>query len=499
MANELANTAKTTMLETASAAPLQHLMVSELSPVPTSTSIDSQKAIESSITPSGANKSIESSSQGVDSLPSNLLLAAVDKLQKDVSAIPAVATTDSAESAELTRELKTAVNNSTNVVVRMPPCNTTRGDIVIKRDGTIVHYLDFNSQKDDAGSLVVALEQGSGTDSGLSSKQTQTLKNLIDYSNAKNKDFSVEFPETLSKETAWPSMQRTASKETRNGSNDSKAHFQSLPGFHPPARDYAVANNSSAPSQSRPGETQARTRTTDNTAYIPPAIREWTQLNLFELLMDWFGSDPETFQKLMPGIYKKVAGANGKIDPAKLRMLLESKDPSLNTLRNQLPQLAEAFPSAKHSSGNHVSSSDNAVNKTGARLADKAAQVSEELGSSGYCAKGVSFAIERATGKVIWGNANDMREILPDQGFTVSQSKELKVGQVVHVFWTPEVYAQEQARRGPCPNYGDIAIIGKGRDGQLYAYNDAATPLNNYLQKSRYDWSTLKVFNPPSV
>ncbi|MDZ4837906.1 MAG: hypothetical protein SGJ27_29325 [Candidatus Melainabacteria bacterium] len=214
--------------------------------------------------------------------------------------------------------------------------------------------------------------------------------------------------------------------------------------------------------------------------------------------MDWFESDPETFKKLMPHLFKKIAGSNGKLDPKKLRQVVDSKDPELVKLKGQLPQLAEAFPSSKKGGSDGISSSGDAVNATGAVLAEKAACVSSELGTSGYCAKGVSFAIERATGKVIWGNANDMRQSLPDQGFTVAQSKDLKVGQVVHVYWTPEVYAQEQARRGPCPNYGDIAVIGKGRDGQMYAYNDAATPLSNYLQKSRYDWNTLKVFNPPS-
>ncbi len=492
MSNEFSTGFKPSQIESASSSGLQHLM-SEFSPI--MPPIGLPIFIDSNESLSGGNYALDSVFQRSESRQTS---ARVDSLEPS-GLIPTDA--EFVESERLSVEFKTAINDSSKVIVRMPPCDTTRSDIVIRRDGTIVHYLNLSPQK-DGRNLVISLEKTAGANSGLTVEQKESLNDLIAYTRSREKEFSIEFPEPMRDETRKTTSSGNILREALSRLLRNKNQVLPPPDHQPSPVGDTVSNgafSTSAPQQ-RSFDQSAHSSTTDNTRYVPSNNRDWTQVNLFELLMDWFGADPETFQKLMPGLYKKVAGANGKLDATKLRKLLESKDPMVSNLKNQLPRLAESFPSAKHSTADHMSPSDNAINKTGEVLAEKAAKVSEELGSSGYCAKGVSFAIERATGKVIWGNANDMRESLPEQGFTVSQSsKELKVGQVVHVYWTPEVYAQEQARRGPCPNYGDIAIIGKGRDGQLYAYNDAATPLNNYLQKSRYDWSTLKVFNPPSV
>lgn len=394
--------------------------------------------------------------------------------------------TDSVQAVLNNPELRTALDGATSITIT---ADTSKADIILKPDGSVEQFLKMN--RGDCRKLVVALEEGEYEPDLGDDKQFQMFKSIMEYAKNSGKSIAMDF-----------------SHERQSGSKSVGS-----------SRDYVSSNiQSDLTSQTmNPHNGQEFARTTSDTRYSPPVQIDWSRVDLFDLLLDWFGSDEETFKKLMPGLYKKIAGADGNIDRRKLRSLVDSRDPDLNSLRAELPRLATAFPNADrpHGSGNSrngadsgasdsgatggkVSTSCDAVNPTGAKLADKAAQVSNELGTYGYCAKGVSYAIERATGKIIYGNANDMRKTLPDEGFTVSNSKNLKVGQVVHVYWTPEVYAQEQARRGPCPNYGDIAVIGKGRDGQLYAYNDAATPLNDYLQKSRYDWNTLKVFNPPN-
>ena len=446
-------------------------------------------------------------------------LSLVDRIATMVP--DSVTSTEFGEMTQITPELKTAVDNSSTVTVKFSSSDTTNVDLVIKRDGTIEHYLNMDPNSYVRRNLIVAVEGDSNFSLPITERQSETIRELSDYCKFANKDFSIEQPtsndanartltdnpERRERRNYSPSGNPSAPDSMDSASSAPQSFAPSL--FRPrhfgreqvPTRDTASENSGVPSSSSRfsPSEQRTRVGTASDTSYWRSPRYDWTNVDLFELLTDWFSADPETFKKLMPGLYKKLAGANGKIDPKKLRHMVDKKDPLLTNLKDKLPSFADSFHSTNQSSKGNVATSDCAVNSTGAVLADKAAQVSDELGGSGYCAKGVSFAIERATGKVIWGNANDMRESLPNQGFTVANSKDLKVGQVVHVYWTPEVYAQEQARRGPCANYGDIAVIGKGSDGQLYAYNDAATPLNDYLQKSRYDWNTLKVFNPPNV
>lgn len=360
-------------------------------------------------------------------------------------------------------EMRAAIEAASSITVTDDCSNA---DVVLKPDGAIQQFLRMDRK---GGDLVIALEKGDFVPDISADKQFQLFKSLMEYAQELGKVVEMDF----------------ASGPVRTASDT--GNYSSARTVYDTGRQVArtTADTSYRPERtiSDAGGYQPARTISDTSAYQPPQV-DWSQIDLFDLLMDWFASDPEAFKKRMPGLYKKIVGADGRIDTKKLRHLVDSKDPSLESLRSP--------------SSGKVSTSCDAVNATGAKLADKAAQVSDELGTYGYCAKGVSYAIERATGKIIYGNANDMRETLPSEGFTVSKSKDLKIGQVVHVYWTPEVYAQEQARRGPCPNYGDIAVIGKGRDGQLYAFNDAATPLDDYLKKSRYDWSTLKIFNPPN-
>lgn len=502
MSRELANSAKnvhqTPLAESVSAFGLLHQAITELSPQPLVGNIYARNSERT-----GINLVSDSSnlSQNIESSPSSekLPLAIRDTLRKRFATFSTVASPETEQLGRLTPELMTAVDQSSKIIVREPSTDTTGSDLVINRDGTIVQYLDLDLYKVNGGNLFVSLEKGAAGESSLSAEQKETLRKLISYATDRNKIVAIESPSSEAGKTTGTSENAASDSRFDSSKNGARAassmsHGRSLPDFE----QLTGRNDSSSASQSRSSDGYASS-TGDNTSYSPSVSRDYTQMSLFDLLMTWFDEDSEAFKKLMPDLYKKAAGINGKLNPKLLRQLLESKDPIVGKLKNQLPDLAEAFPKSKNSNSGPVSASSDAVNQTGAKLADKAAQVSDELASSGYCAKGVSYAIERATGKVIWGNANDMRNSLPDQGFTVAQSKDLKVGQVVHVYWTPEVYAQEQARRGPCPNYGDIAVIGKGRDGQLYAYNDAAIPLNDYLQKSRYDWNTLKVFNPPNV
>ena len=380
-------------------------------------------------------------------------------------------------------ELKSAIDSASSITVTDDPSNA---DVVLKTDGSLEQFLKVNSGE---GRLVIAIEEGDDEPDLAKDKQFQICRSVLEYIHRSGKTIEMDFSAHSDdfESTAFDTRQTSAGHSVSQGWQTSLSPWQG--------------------DSSRSPIDLPRWQSNSSRSQIAQFRTDWSQVDLFDLLMDWFESDGETFKKLLPGLFKKIAGTNGRIDQKKLRQLVDSKDPGLKLLRAELPRLSEAFPNVPEPHGNahktleaheKVSTSCDAINPTGAKLADKAAQVSDELGTYGYCAKGVSYAIERATGKIIYGNANDMRKSLPEEGFTVSNSKKLKVGQVVHVYWTPEVYAQEQARRGPCPNYGDIAVIGRGRDGQLYAYNDAATPLNDYLQKSRYDWSTLKVFNPPN-
>lgn len=405
------------------------------------------------------------------------------------------AQTEKAEHGALTTELKSAVDKASKVIVKMPSAGSDNSDVVIKPDGKIVHNLNMDPQKPDSQNLTIAFEQKDPSTQDLSKEQVEALQKLMVYVKDKDKEFTVHTPDSVvakevkTQEVPQPSVNV---EQEKVDSPRVEASQRSHSGGDQSYRSSYPRSISSSGSSDYGGDYSS------SNSYSP-AASEVNEASMSEVLMEWFTADPEKFKRLFPELYKKISGADGKIDLAKLQMLEKSGDPMLASLKDSLPNLVNEFPQTKALSGGPASLSADAVNSTGAKLADKASQVADEMSGSGYCAKGVSAAIERTTGKAIYGNANDMRETLPGHGFSEASSKDLKVGQIVHVYWTPEVYAQERAKRGNCPNYGDIAVIGKGKDGQLYAYNDNAVPLDNYLKKSRYDWNTLKAFNPPAT
>lgn len=410
--------------------------------------------------------------------------------------------TDMTETAVLTTELRSAVDRASKVIVKMPSAGSDNSDVIIKADGKIQQNLNMDPQKPDSQNLVIAFEQKDPSTQGLSKEQADALQKLMKYVKEKDKEFTVDAPDQpLEKEVKVPNVEVPVVKADEPAKVQSRVESPEPQSVNPaqPSNSYSPSSYSPNSYASRGGSDTSSSGdySSSNSYYSAP--QDLSQVNMSELLMEWFAADPEKFKKLFPELFKKISGADGKIDLAKLQMLQKSNDPMLASMKESLPGLVSEFPPTKALSGGPASLSADAVNSTGAKLSDKAAQVADELSGSGYCAKGVSLAIERATGKTIYGNANDMRETLPSHGFTEASNKELKVGQVVHLYWTPEVYAQERAKRGDCPNYGDIAVIGKGKDGKLYAFNDNAIPLDDYLKKTRYDKNSLKVFNPPAT
>jgi len=508
MANEIAKPQDATPEVTAerqSNAPLHKEAVVELSSkskAPQNTPDQSVpvKQLEAASTDKPTNKVEPLKSEAAKPVDNFAPPSSTRTLQADKSVAPKLddtnrkSTPEVAEKGKLTAEMKQAVDSSSKVIVKIHANDGDNSDLVIKSDGTIVQKLNMDPKASTKGHLTVGVESEGAIEKGSAAKklteaQAAALREVMAYVNSKNKDFSVEMPPPVKQDQPKAELKSVTQPEV---SNEKLTPPASEARYTQPGRRGYSNPGSFAPSyEASPGSNMVEN------IYSAPAPIDFSQVDLSELLMEWFSADPEKFKKLMPELYKKIAGADGKIDPKKLSQLQNANEPLLENLKTQLPSLANEFPATKALSGGAVSTSGDAINPTGAKLAEKAAQVSDELPGSGYCAKGVSLAIERATGKTIFGNANDMRETLPGNGFKEASSKELKVGQVVHVYWTPEVYAQEQARRGPCPNYGDIAVIGKGKDGQLLAINDNSMPLNDYLAKSRYDWNTLKVFNPP--
>jgi hypothetical protein len=406
------------------------------------------------------------------------------------------------EKSILTAEVKQAIDGSDQVKVKAL-AKGEQADLIVKADGSIEQKIKMSPIQDKAKVLTIGVELGDAS-SKLSEAQEKTLNSLLKLAQSKDK-LQANSTDELEKHLGARLLANGESGQTGQANSEvggtipslsqgiegggvnrsSDSFVSSAAGAYSGTRgDSAVQSPYSQPSESY------------NSFASPPDFR---QVDISALLMEWFAADPEKFKKLMPDLYAKLKGADGKLDPAKLKEFSQTDSAMLTSLRSTIPSIASEFPEAKALSAVGYTTSAEAISQSGAKLAEQAAKVSDQLGGSGYCAKGVSYAIENAFGMIIPGNANDMRESLPKYGFTVDSGKELKVGQVVHVPWTPEVYAQERARRGNCPNYGDIAVIGKGKDGQLYAYNDNAIPLNDYLSKSRYDWNQMKVFNPPTA
>jgi hypothetical protein len=412
------------------------------------------------------------------------------KVGKPDAPSPAPAKAEAAEKGNLTSEMKAAVDKSEKIVVKMAPVGGDKGDksdLVIKADGTIVQNLNMDPKKAENKNLTVSVEQNTGSSEPLTKQQNDALEKVLAYAKEKNKEVTLAEADSstppevkASKPVPIPSAAQPSAGDSGGGGGGG--------GGSVPSGDGGGGGADSGAGYSGDG------------GYSSPSPPDYSNVDLSELVTEWF-NDPaslEKFKRLYPELYAKLLGADGKLDTNKLKQMKASNDPLLEGLREKLPTIAAEFPETKALSSVPSASGD-AVNATGAKIAESALQVAAELPGSGYCAKGVSYAIERATGKVIGGNANDMRESLPSHGFKETPFKDLKVGQVVHAYWTPEVYAQEQARRGPCPNYGDIFVVGKDKNGQLLAINDAIVPLDQKLSHDRYAWGGAKAFTPTST
>lgn len=411
-----------------------------------------------------------------------------------------------AEKVNLAPELRHAIEHCAKVVVKMPASKGERVDLLIKSDGKVVPNSDI-SRKEPNSHLTVGVEAESGHD--VSKAQTDALKEVISYADSHKKAVALETSPAESEKRAPAvshSMPHPIPVEPVSVPAHASAHASARAAVSlrhadnkvDSKHEHSVAQAVKHFSRSEPIEPRKNFESQSDISHTVSKPTDNAQVNIKQLLEEWFTANPEKFRQIMPDLYKALAGADGKLDPIKLSQLSEANNPLLENLRNRLPAIAAEFPQSQAGNVQLLANASDAVSAKGILLADKAAQVASQLGSVGYCAKGVSEAIQGAIGKTITGNANDMRESLTSHGFSVASSNELKVGQIVHVNWTPEVYAQERAKRGNCPNYGDIAIIGKGKDGQLFAFNDHVTPLKDYLGKSRYDWNSMKVFNPPA-
>ncbi|MDP3506725.1 MAG: hypothetical protein Q8T09_01925 [Candidatus Melainabacteria bacterium] len=406
------------------------------------------------------------------------------------------------EKGSLTSEMKAAVDKSEKIVVKMAPAGgdkDDKSDLVIKADGTIVQNLNMDPKKAESQHLTVSVEQNIGSSETLTKQQQDALEKVLAYAKGKNKEVTLAEsasstpPEAKEgKATPVPNAAQPSAGDSGGGGGGGGG------GGSAPSGDAAMPGGADGGAYGAASDSGAGY--SGDGGYSSPSPPDYSKVDLSALVTEWF-NDPaslEKFKKLYPELYARLLGPDGKLDMNKLNKMKASNDPVLEGLRDKLPTIASEFPNTKALSSVPSASGD-AVNPTGAKIAESALQVAAELPGSGYCAKGVSYAIERATGKVIGGNANDMRESLPSHGFKETPFKDLKVGQVVHAYWTPEVYAQEQAKRGPCPNYGDIFVVGKDKNGQLLAINDAIVPLDQKLSHDRYAWGGAKAFTPTSI
>lgn len=413
---------------------------------------------------------------------------------------PAPPKAEVAEKGSLTSEMKAAVDKSEKIVVKLAPAGGDKGDksdLVIKADGTIVQNLNMDPNKAASKNLTVSVEQNTGSSETLTKQQNDALEKVLAYAKEKNKDVTLAEADS----STPPQVKESEAAPRANAAQPSAGDSGSGGGGggSVPSGD-GMAGGGGGGGGAPGAATDSGAGYSGDGGYSSPSPPDYSKVDLSALVTEWF-NDPaslEKFKKLYPELYAKLLGPDGKLDMNKLKQMKASNDPLLESLRDKLPTIASEFPNTKALSSVPSASGD-AVNATGEKLADKAAQVAAELPGTGYCAKGVSYAIERTTGQVIAGNANDMRKSLPSHGFKEATFRDLKVGQVVHAYWTPEVYAQEKAKRGNCDNYGDIFVVGKDKNGQLVAINDAIVPLDQKLSHNRYDWNTAKAFTPPTA
>ncbi|MDZ4837970.1 MAG: hypothetical protein SGJ27_29650 [Candidatus Melainabacteria bacterium] len=77
--------------------------------------------------------------------------------------------------SKLNPELKTTLEQASQLTVKMPRGDTTGSDLVIKQDGTIVHYLNLDQKKNGVGNLIVSIESTIATDGELTTEQKESL------------------------------------------------------------------------------------------------------------------------------------------------------------------------------------------------------------------------------------------------------------------------------------------------------------------------------------
>ncbi len=408
---------------------------------------------------------------------------------------PALAKAEVAEKGNLTSEMKAAVDKSEKIVVKIAPAGgdkDDKSDLVIKADGTIVQNLNMDPKRTDSKNLTVSVEQTVGSTETLTEQQNDALEKVLAYAKEKNKEVTLDkanpsAPTEASESSAAPIPSAGPPRAGDSGGGGG--------GFAPSGDGMAGGGGASGAADSGAGYS-------GDGGYSSPSPPDYSKVDLSALVTEWF-NDPaslEKFKKLYPELYAKLLGPDGKLDMNKLRQMKASNDPLLEGLREKLPTIAAEFPESKALSS-VPSASGEYVNPTGKKIAESAKQVSREMGGTGLCATAVSEAIKRAMGVDIWGNANDIPKDLVKHGFTeVDPKNGLKPGQVLVVPWTEEVYAQERLKRGQhVANIGDTVVIGKDSEGKLKAYNDAEYTLNGYLEKQRYAFEKLRVFNPPAT
>jgi hypothetical protein len=405
------------------------------------------------------------------------------------SLAPAPAKAEAAEKGNLTSEMKAAVDKSEKIVVKMAPAGGDKSDLVIKSDGTIVQNLNMDPNKAASKNLTVSVEQNTGSSEPLTKQQNDALEKVLAYAKEKNKEVTLAEADSSTPPEVKASTAAPIPSAGTPSAGDSGGGGGGGGGGSAPSGDGGGGATDSGGGYSGDG------------GYSSPGPPDYSKVDLSALVTEWF-NDPaslEKFKELYPELYAKLVGADGKLDMNKLKQMKASNDPVLEGLREKLPTIAPEFPNTKALSS-VASISGDAVNATGAKLAENAAQVSREMGGTGYCATAVSEAVKRTTGKDVWGNANDLPKDLVKHGFTEVDPKNLKPGQVLVVPWTEEVYAQERLKRGQhVANIGDTVVIGKDSEGKLKAYNDAEYDLKEYLAKGRYNFRELRAFNPPAT
>ncbi len=399
----------------------------------------------------------------------------------------------------MTSEMKAAVDKSEKIVVKMAPAGgdkDDKSDLVIKADGTIVQNLNMDPKKAESQHLTVSVEQNIGSSETLTKQQQDALEKVLAYAKGKNKEVTLAEsasstpPEAKEgKATPVPNAAQPSAGDSGGGGGGG--------GGSAPSGDAAMSGGADGGAYGAASDSGAGY--SGDGGYSNPSPPDYSKVDLSALVTEWF-NDPaslEKFKKLYPELYAKLLGPDGKLDMNKLKQMKASNDPLLEGLREKLPTIASEFPETKALSSVPSASGDY-VNETGKKIADIAWKNSSPTGTGGWCAGTVSKTIEEATGHIVYGNANHFPANLAKIGYTKGDPNNLKVGEIVVVPWTKEVWAAERAKRGDCENIGDTGVVGRDpKSGRLMILNDLRYPIDRYFTSSRYDFSQLQVLRPP--